>query len=58
MKMKLKCHETGSAQHPLSKASLRKFISVIDIILIMFLQKLFFTAAILLCAVRDVQWQN
>ena len=42
IKMKLKCPESGSAQHPLSKASVRQFISVIDIILIMFLEKLFF----------------
>ena len=42
IKMKLKCPESGSAQHPLSKASVRQFNSVIDIILIMFLQKLFF----------------
>ena len=55
IKMKLKCPESGSAQHPLSKASVRQFNSVIDIILIMFLQKLFFTAAILLCAVTNAQ---
>ena len=42
IKMKLKCPESGSAQHPLSEASVRQFNSVIDIILIMFLQKLFF----------------
>ena len=58
IKMKLKCPESGSVQHPLSKALVRQFNSVIDIILIMFLQKLFFTVAILLCAVRDAQWQN
>ena len=27
IKMKLKCHESGSAQHPLAKASVRKFYS-------------------------------
>ena len=58
VKMMLKCHESGSAQHLLLKASVRKFNSVIDIILIMSLQKLFYTAAILLCAVRDAQWKN
>ena len=59
IKMNCKCPESGSAQHPLSKALVRQFNSVIDIImiLIMFLQKIFFfTVAILLCAVRNAQW--
>ena len=42
--MNCKCPESGSAQHPLSKALVRQFNSVIDIImiLIMFPQKIFF----------------